>query len=354
MGNTLFKCVEEGIKKASKKYKTKPHNVTSSQFWSIKPDISEWDIRKCGGYLNIRETLFPSPDESDLQPRAKAQFKPKTPKLETFTTHELDIRKAFKELGLKKTDVLRCVVQPDTHVPEEDKKAISVFCNFLKDYKPHALINLGDFMEMGSVTHWENTADSKPRRLVPEAKKGRALLERIGKAAGPQCVIKRFIMGNHEDWLNQYLNSKIPEVMEELSDLGIELSIQNLLNLKELGYRVIPLNEILKIGRAHFIHGYYTGTHHASKHLSVFGCNLYYGHLHDVQCHSGVSVKGVHEAMSLGCLRTMNAPFLKGKPNNWQHAFMIIEFRHDGSYTRYVPIIVDGSFSYNGKVYSAE
>ena len=82
--------------------------------------------------------------------------------------------------------------------------------------------------------------------------------------------------------------------------------------------------------------------------MSTFGCSIYYGHVHSVDSYSGVSVKGIHEAMSLGCLRTLQAKFLKGKPNNWSHAMGIFEFRKDGSYTRYVPIIVDGKFSFNG------
>ena len=91
--------------------------------------------------------------------------------------------------------------------------------------------------------------------------------------------------------------------------------------------------------------------HHAKKHLDVFGVNLAYGHLHDVQSFTGVSVKGVHEAFCLECLRSLNASFLKGKPNNWSHAFGIVEYRIDGTYTRFVPILINGRFSFNGKIF---
>ena len=141
-------------------------------------------------------------------------------------------------------------------------------------------------------------------------------------------------------------------VLDELQTLGVNLQIQELLGLKKLGYKIIPSNEILRIGNhCHFIHGFYTNTHHAKKHLDVFGVNVYYGHLHDVQQHSTVSVNGVHEAMSLGCLRNTNAPFLRGKPNNWSHAFGIFEFRADGYYTRYVPTIINGMFTFDGKIF---
>jgi hypothetical protein len=163
---------------------------------------------------------------------------------------------------------------------------------------------------------------------------------------------KRFLIGNHEDWLDQYLTANIPELYDGIEELGTDLTVQGLLNLKDFGYKTVPLNEILTVGHANFIHGYYTGKSHASTHLNVFGCNIYYGHLHDVQSHSSVSIKGVHEGMSLGCLRTLNASFLKGKPNNWSHAFGVFEFRKDGSYSRVVPLIVDGKLSFNGKTYN--
>jgi hypothetical protein len=256
----------------------------------------------------------------------------------------------FKIANLKKDEVFRVLVEPDTHVPEHDEKAVDAFCEFARWYKPHGLINLGDFMEMGGVSPWPTT-DGEPKMFVEDVKVAKSVLEKIDKAVGPQCVYKRFIIGNHEDWLNQLLVRQVPEFMYGLEDIGVNLKIQDILGLKDLGYRIIPLNEILRLGDAHFIHGYYTPKHHAAKHLDVFGVNIYYGHLHDVQSHSGVSVKGMYESMSLGCLRTLQAKFLKGKPNNWAHAFGIFEFKIDGTYTRYVPIIIDGKFSFNGKVF---
>jgi hypothetical protein len=278
--------------------------------------------------------------------------KPKFPKLDSFVVHKFDIQYLFKQLKLSANEVLKIVIQPDTHCPDHDERAVDVFCGFLEDYKPHGLINLGDFQEMEPVSRWP-AKDPTPQRLVPQIKVGRAVMDRIGKAAGPQCKLKRFIVGNHEYWLERYFCDKIPEVYDGLEELGPDLSISGLLGLKERGYKVVPFNEILAIGEAHFIHGYYTNKHHASKHLDVFGCNIYYGHLHDVQSHSGVNVRGIHESMSLGCLRTFDAGFMLKKPHNWAHAFGVFEFRADGSYTRYVPIIINGQMSYSGKLYRA-
>lgn len=314
-------------------------------------------MRKSGGIANIQAVYWPKEVATKFEPQKQkldlSDYPLKVPKLEGFKVHEQPIQHLFKAAGLKDDGVFRVVVQPDTHVPEHDVRAVTAFCEFLDWYKPHGLVNLGDFLEMEAVAHWPAINSAKPRRLVPDIKVGKDVLAMIGDAAGRQCKHKWMLEGNHEYWLKGYLNEKVPEMFDSLEELDIRIDLDSLLGLKSFGYSLIPINEILGIGTANFIHGYYTSTHHAAKHLSVFGCNIYYGHLHDVQSHSGVSVRGLHEAMSLGCLRGLDAPFLKGKPHNWVHAFGIFEFRSDGSYTRYVPIIIDGKFSFAGHVFSA-
>lgn len=354
---SFTKTVRTLILKAAKKYKVEPYDVTTAQFASVAGNkVQEWQLRKLGGFTGIRGLEFPEPEgraQNAVIPRARNSKIPRyrAPKLETFTVHRTQIRELYKAAKLKDDEIFRLVAQPDMHVPEHDEAALDAYCEFLEWYKPHGLVNLGDFMEMGSVSHWD-ARDAKPRRFIPEVKTARTVLGRIDKAAGPQCVFKRYLMGNHEDWLDQLLVLKVPELVDGLEDvLEGGLTVQTFLKLKEFGYRVIPLNEILQVGDLHFIHGYYTNKHHAAKHLEIFGVNLVYGHLHDVQSHSGVSVNGVHEATSLGCLRTLNAPFMKGKPNNWSHAFGIIEFTNDGRFTKSVPIMVNGRFSYNGRVF---
>lgn len=344
---TIPVLVKQTFLVAAKKYDIRPCDVSTSQFWSVAKDIKEWEVRKLGGLTGLRDSMFPSNKASSTQPRSK-KFKPVIKKLESFVVHSAEIKQLFKDAKLGKDEILRVVVQPDTHFPEYDSDAISTFCNFLKYYKPHGLINLGDFMEMGSVSHWGTNGN----KFKDEAIGARELLKRIGDAAGPQCIFKRFLIGNHESWMTQYFELKTPELgdLNEI-DTGVSLKFEDILGLKDFGYRTVPLNEILNVGDANFIHGYYTSRNHAQTHLNVFGVNIYYGHLHDIQSYSGVSVKGTHEAMSLGCLRTLNAPFMKGKPNNWNHSFGIFEFRSDGTYTRYAPILINGVFSFNGKIF---
>lgn len=349
--------ISDFIKKAAFKFDLQPYQVTSAQFWTVAlGKINEWEIRKLGGFGNIRDVLFPytTAEEEEVKSRGKEKVKKiKFPKIENFLVHGETMEEIFKQCKLKPTDVLKIIVQPDTHVDankSHDEVALRSACKFIKYIKPHGIINLGDFLEMEPVSHWDPKS-AQPRRLVPDLKMGKLVLAQIDEAAGRQCVYKRFLIGNHEFWLEDYLVQRIPETLDGLEDLGPNLDLQTLLGLADFGYKTIPFNNILKIGGCHFIHGYYTSTHHAKKHLDIFGVNLYYGHLHDMQSHSAVSVKGLHEAASLGCLRTLDAKFLKGRPNNWSHSISLFEFRYDGSYTRYSPIIINGKMSFNGQIF---
>ena len=341
------------ILRAATKFQISPYQVTAAQFWAVaNGEVTDWEMRKLGSVTAFREVEFPVPVGMKVSDNFRVKkFVARDSKLLGFNTHVVDVADLFAAAKLKDNEVFRMIVQPDTHVEEHDHAALNAFVQFLAWYKPHGLINLGDFLEMDAVSHWP-AKDVRPRRLIPQIKTGVKILENIKEAAGKQCVFWRFLIGNHEDWLDQYLVAKIPEVLDGLAELGHDLTIEGLLKLKELDYETIPVNEILRIGNhCHFIHGYYTEEYHTKKHLNVFGVNLYYGHLHDVQGTSTVSVNGVHESMSLGCLRSMDAAFLKGKPNNWSHSFGIFEFRSDGSFTRYVPIIINGRFSFNGTIF---
>lgn len=282
--------------------------------------------------------------------KSQPRFKPTHSKLENFVRHDADIKGMFRRADLTAGQVFKLVVQSDTHVPYHDPAALAAFNKFLDWYKPHGLINIGDFWEAESVSHW---APNHPgaRRLPPEILACRKELDETETAAGPQCKFKRFFIGNHCEWLDQYLTSQIPEIFDGLEGLGLNLSVKELLQLKKRGYKIIPFNECLRVGDAHFIHGMYTNQYHARKHLDVFGVNIIYGHTHDVQSHTNVNIRGVFQAQSIGCLRDLNARFMRGKPNAWTHAFAVLEFRPDGTYTMLVPIMIEHRFSFNGVLF---
>lgn len=270
----------------------------------------------------------------------------KREQIHSFYRHTFDLTDLFAKAGNPPS--LKVIVQPDTHVKFMDKGAVDAFIKFMEFYDPHGLVILGDFLDCEGISHWE-PGDLEPRRLVPEIKAGKALLERE-LAAAKNSVLRIYIEGNHEHWINQAF-LKMPEFFDGLIDLGIDVSLPRLMKLEEMGFHFIPLNELVKIGKAHFTHGNITSSSHAAGHMNKYKTNIYYGHTHDMQAHQQTSVEGLMEAASLGCLSRLDARFLKGRPNNWVHAFGVFEFMPDGTYTRYMPTIVNGRLSFMGRVF---
>lgn len=270
----------------------------------------------------------------------------KREQIQGFFRSTLNLEELFERAGNPET--LKVSAQPDTHVKYKDVSAVNCYTKFLDWYRPHVHLIMGDFVDCEGISHWP-TESLEPRRLIPEMKEARLLLETILQAT-PETTTRLYLKGNHEHWIEQAL-ANMPELFDGLEDLGIEISLKKLLNLEKYGYELFPLNELLQIGQAHFTHGIYTGIHHAKKHLDTFKTNIYYGHLHDSQSFNATGIEGAMEAATLGCLCRLDAKFLKGKPNNWAHGHGAFEFFRDGSYVRYQVPIINGRSSFGGIVF---
>lgn len=312
--------------------------------------FTEWEVKKYFGGFTVALTaagLTPS-----RSPTKDVKFKYIVSKLHSFNIHTIDLDTLFNQAG--QPEVLKLVCQPDTHVPFHDTKAISVFLQFLKYYRPHVHMIMGDFLDCNGISHWP-AQDTKVRRLIPEAVEGEKLIREIIKHT-PDCNERIYLEGNHEDWITQAKAAQMPQLFDGIDEHypGLDPNLENLLKLKEHGYKLFKMNDIVRIGHANFTHGLYTSRSHAQTHLSNLKDNIYYGHLHDTQSANDVGINGPMEAQSLGCLCQLDAKFLKGKPNNWVHAFGVFEFFRDGSYTFYCPKIIRGKLGYNGKLFTAK
>ncbi|NDC55515.1 MAG: hypothetical protein EBZ69_01645 [Alphaproteobacteria bacterium] len=268
-----------------------------------------------------------------LEPNKKAKpekFKWNRKQIESFKVHELDLGDLFEKHG--NPEILRITAQPDTHMKHRDHRAVGAMMSFLDHYSPHLHIIGGDLLDADGISHWPQN-DLQPRSFIPEVVEARKHLDALkSKLCASGDIL--YIEGNHEDWIRQAMVAKMPEFFFGLEELGLLPDLSSLLELEARGIPLIPVNQILKIGKLHFTHGLFTGPH-----------------THDVLTHHEPSMNGQIEAASLGCLCRLDAPFLKGRPNNWVHAFGIFEIRRDGSFSFYCPKIFNGQFSFGGKVF---
>ena len=102
-----------------------------------------------------------------------------------------------------------------------------------------------------------------------------------------------------------------------------------------------------------YYHGnHYGGVAHARNHLLKLGCNIIYGHHHDLQMHSVTHIDGPKSAWSIGCLKDMSDEtnaWLGNRKTNWQHAFAVVDYYSDSRFTVLVVNIIDGVTSLWGK-----
>ena len=227
--------------------------------------------------------------------------------------------------------VKRYIVTPDKHFPMADMKAINVVCKAIEIIKPDGYIDLGDTGEWESVSHWQWKKKKRPPleyqlpyvdEEIAQVNKGMDIIdESLDKA---NVKDRHFIEGNHEDWLNRFV--------EENPYLATDFLV----------------------GKLNFYHGHhYAGIQHTRNHLLRMGGNVMYGHHHDIQQSSVTHIDGVKSAWSIGCLKDMSAEanqWLGNRHHNWQHAFAIVDFYHNGFFTVHLVQIVDGKTSLWGEL----
>lgn len=253
----------------------------------------------------------------------------------------------------------KCVVIPDIHHPYHNKKAWFAILKFIKWFKPQVLVLLGDAIEMRAIDHWKrekgNLKAFEGKRLLHDYQDFKEDILLPLEKLCPRAE-RYYLFGNHEDW--QY---QLVEANPQLEGL---IEIENVLKLKEK-WKVIPylirtrrgaaLRGKLKLGKLTLIHGEYTNKYHAAKTSDSYLKSVMYAHTHDRQLFTKVHVEDpadYHTCQSIGCVCDRSPQYLWGRPNRWVHAFAILYIRPNGLFTDYVPIIIDGQFTYAGKTFS--
>ena len=240
--------------------------------------------------------------------------------------------------------IKRYIVTPDKHAPLHDKKAISVVKQAIEILKPDGYIDLGDFSEWGSVSHWQWKNKKKPplEYLVPavnaDIEATNKLFDEIDDSLDKANVQdRRFCMGNHEEWLTSFVDAH-----PYLTDYKYE----TLSGVIERGYKLYPAGEYFSIGKLHFYHGHhFGGQYHTANHLRKLGVSIMYGHYHSMQMMSATGLQGPIEAWCIGCLKDMSSEknkWLKGRPHQWMHSFAIVDFYKGGDFAVTPVKIVDG------------
>lgn len=245
------------------------------------------------------------------------------------------------------------VLLSDIHHPEHSKPAFRAACSFIERNKAKikGVGLLGDNMDCVNISrHTEGKPRLRTRGGIARdfARFDKDILREIESRINPGTE-KLFFLGNHEDWLEQWLD-KNPEFE------GI-ISFDKSLGLTKRGWLVIPQGEHHQVGKAYLVHGDQVGSgmHVAKKLVDSFCATAIMGHVHTAAMHTKVSqvkTKDKWVGYTLPTLGTVSPKYAKGRPNAFVHGFGIVEVWPNDFVNVYIPIIIEGKFSFGGEMYS--
>lgn len=232
-------------------------------------------------------------------------------------------------------------------VPLHDPRALGAAMNFLEDFRPQTLILGGDILDCGAISHHNK---GKPRkteglRIKRDGEECRAQVIKPLEAMRP--VRKVFITGNHEDWLNDFVDEN-PST-EGLIDLEPLLGLQN--------WTVLPQGHKFHLGKMTFVHGDQLkgGVSVARNAVIEAERSIRFGHFHTFGAHTKTSFieeKLGRTGMACPCLCTRDPKYGEGRSNSWVQGINFGYVADDGTFADYVAIITNGKLvAPSGKVY---
>ena len=144
---------------------------------------------------------------------------------------------------------------PDSHIkPDQSHSRVRHLANFISEHQPDIIINMGDWFDLPSLSHYDiGTASYEGRRYSKDISAGRSSLEYL-----TNCIAKisqynpqlEFLIGNHENRIDKVTDTD-PRLIGTvgIGDLGAT----------ELGWRVTPFLQPRVIDGIAYCHYFVSG-----------------------------------------------------------------------------------------------
>jgi len=237
------------------------------------------------------------------------------------------------------------IIIPDLHYPYHDKKYLKVLKALVKDIDPNYLIYLGDCFDAYGISQFaKKDGVDKEDGVYMTHKEMKGFQKDIYdpiKALAKKADIY-WTGGNHDEQRTREAVLENPD-RAPLIDMNMMFPDAN----------ICEYNKSIKIGKAVFTHGVYTNDAHAKKTTINFEDNVIYGHTHDSQEYTKVTMgdNDVHAGISMGCGCNKNPDYMKNRPNSWVHLIGVIYFQPNGNFNLYKVLVFDGKAIFNNKLY---
>lgn len=288
------------------------------------------------------------------------------------------MNKKYTAKQTRAMSVKRTLVLPDLHfqaplngglVPASschDPDALSVALQIANDWNPDEIVQLGDLLEMETVSHW-NKAKNRESQVQgrdtlwydghwkPQEEMGTTFWRYLHKRF--PSAQKHQLEGNHDFW------SLMPFAQGALSQFA-EHSFRNWPVWKECGINFVPYDLTggdkkdgawVDVGDVRVLHGNgRTMAKMLEEHVSVM-----YGHTHKIafMAKDNHSREFIRRGWNIGCLTHLNPIYCStgGKQPGYAHGFGVIYTMPDGGFDVQQVFINDGRcINFNGKTYYAK
>jgi hypothetical protein len=275
--------------------------------------------------------------------------------IRTWRDKHVAIPVPVKNVGGDKVKTI--VVMPDVQAPLHDTRLVTKFIQFLEDFQPTELAQVGDFTDSTEISRW--VRGKKPEYagdLQDGFDAAREIIMNIRQAFDGRF---RIVRSNHDDRLDLYIQGCAPGLASLRS-----LTVENLVGFDDYGVEFVR-DSVVELApgwiMAHGDEGSLSpsgGKTALGLAKNKFGVSVVCGHTHragitsESTGYNGI-IRNTLTGMEVGHFMDMTkADYLKkkGVAANWQQAFGILEVYGDKVFPHLVSV-QDGSFSINGVLY---
>ncbi|MET8702711.1 metallophosphoesterase family protein [Kitasatospora sp. NPDC004723] len=248
----------------------------------------------------------------------------------------------------------RIVIISDTQIPFEDKRALKNVINFIGEYQPDEVIQIGDLVDYPAPSRWSagTRAEYEGNVIRDSEYAKRVFLAPLREAyQGPIKVLE----GNHDERPRKYLASRAPALAADDTFYRFE----SLLDFQ--AYEVEKAEPYYGFAPGWVaIHGHESpglsqvpGATARQKAIKA-GVSVVMGHTHRLAIsphttgHNG-KLKTIYGFEVGHLMDVRQAGYLKNGPANWQKGFGLFYVGKYSATPHAIPVADDGSFVVEGK-----
>lgn len=241
----------------------------------------------------------------------------------------------------------------DTHYPYHDPVVISIINQVARDLKPDILGLVGDMFDAEGISKftikdYEDGIFDTMREIQGYRKD---IFIPMLEACNRKNLEVLWSLGNHD-------GRRITETLEKAKakcHADKYRIFSEGLDVRKIfpEAKIKDYNDCHKIGHLFMTHGEYHNEAHAKKHVTIYGANVLYGHLHthDAKTVHSKAKNKVRTGYSMPCSCRLGYGYMRNRSSYWVNGFAVGYFFPDGSFNLYMVNIINGKCIFNGKPY---